>query len=549
MVSEQRLSKARVVAAERCRPVGEGPRRYCIFLSACDGGRRAVVVHSAADDFGTAWDGCAQALQKSANAGRLIGRWLRIDWITAIEGVDRSELERRLKGTKRSYFRRGISFDQTLAYAATEQELNAHAVLYGGPKVEHAILNERNLAVYFRSRFGVEPPAPIERLMLFDTEGVMLDGDVVHDITGRDLETGRRDVERMTPDVVLHLIREGSEYLARQVDATGRFEYGYFPCFDRRIGTYNNLRHASSTYAMAEAWEVTQSEPLLRAIERSLNFLTSNALIRRRGTGREMAYLAEPGGVAKLGGNAVLILALTKHAEVTGNTAYLDQAESLARGIAALRRSDGGFDHVLDLASFKVKADDRVIYYDGEAVFALARLFGATGNPEWLAIAESAFTHFIASDYWRYHDHWLAYCANELTKHNPDPSYFRFAVDNLTGYLDFVSNRITTYPTLLELMMASHSVLTRMGAHRGVLAASERIDQDRFYLSMEKRARHLLNGFFWPELAMYFKNPRRISGSFFIRHHAFRVRIDDVEHYISGLVAYHNYLTQGSPRY
>lgn len=544
----ERLSAIRRSLAGRISPLSGPFPPVVLFLSVSDGDQRARVVTGVGASLEAAWQKGLLLLRGVMAKEGLEGRWLRVDWIDTAKATNWSGIRALLARTKRNYFRWGISLDADFARAFTEQELNANAMLYGGNRIPSAILNEKNFSIYAAQRFGTDRQpdfADDQAAFLFSTRGVFCDETGhLHELAPVGLDTGRRIAGALDTHQLSSIISRASAYLAAQVGDDGTFVYGHHPCFDRQIDAYNTLRHASTTYAMLEAWELTHDTVLGAAIERSLTHLTGQLIHEATlPDGSRAAFLVDVGDEIKLGGSAVAILALAKHAAITRNRVNLPLMQRIANGICFMQDGESGaFTHVLNHPELTVKQQFRTIYYEGEAAFALMRLYELDGGERWLAAVERAFDHFIAQDHWKHHDHWLGYCVNELTKYRPHERYFRFAIANVADYLGFVEDRITTFPTLLELMMAARETIARVAADSDLGHLLGAIDLPRFEAALEKRAHYLLNGYFWPEMAMYFRNPERMAGSFFIRHHAFRVRIDDVEHYLSGLIAYRAYL-------
>lgn len=485
--------------------------------------------------------------------------WCRLEWPFAVRKWRWQELKHEVKRYKRNYFRSGLAFqgNKLPRLLLTEMELNANACLYAGNQIAHAEVNQSHLERYIKVRHGSSQMPDFADNMLawsFSTAGVFIDisneKTSVHTLDTRPRQWGRRELPLLTTAATEELIARSTCFLGNQVCQDGRYVYGYFPCFDRRINTYNVLRHASSTYAFLEGYEACTSQHLLsderlsqlrKQIEQALDGLHSQFIIHRQ----RAAFVVDSGEIIKLGANAVAILAFVKYHQVTGDSRYADVADALALGITRMQEDDGSFVHVLNAADLSVKEKTRIIYYDGEAAFALMRLYDHTRNSRWLECVVKAFDYFISNGHEKAHDHWLAYCSNELVKYRPERQYFAFAVRNVAGYVAFIRERITTFPTLLELSMAFHKTLLKLESHPELADVLNDFDVGAFYQALHARANHLLNGFFWPEVAMFFKSPSTIVDGFFIRHHSFRVRIDDVEHYLSGLVAYRQLLNQG----
>lgn len=543
----QQLTNMRRAVSRKLRPLPGPHPAITLFFSVSDGPARAEIVHASGTSLESAWQKGLAQLRATMTSKGLQGRWLRVDWVDGVETMSCGELKTQLTKFKRNYFRLGLAFDPAFETAFLEQELNANAMLYGGNRIEHAVLNENNFRIYARRKFGPKQHLDLSddaQVYVLSTAGVFCDEHgVTSELNGPGLNAGRRSIERISLDEINSLIETSSDFLGRQVDQKGVFIYGYHPCFDRKIDAYNTLRHASTTYSMIEAWEVTGNAALKDSIDRSLAYLRGDCIKSvTLPDGTQAAFVVDVGNEIKLGANAVAILAMTKYASLTGSTDDHALLENLALGIVHMQNAeDGSFVHVLHYPSLEVKNAFRTIYYEGEAAFGLMRLYNLTRDSRWLETVEKGFDHFIAQEHWKHHDHWLSYCVNELTQHRPEERYFRFGIQNIAGYLDFVLQRVTTFPTLLELMMAGRDMLDRIADMPQFQHLLAEIDMEKFHRALEYRAHYLLNGYFWPEMAMYFANPDCIVGSFFIRHHAFRVRIDDVEHYLSGFIAYLKY--------
>lgn len=527
----------------------EGSVFFIFFLSIGNKTIRSRVLKESDSDFQKAFQKIKRKGIQFVQKNGISPQWVKLDMVTDVKKMPFPLLEKKIEQTRKHYFRWGIAFDPEFRLAFLEQEINGNAMIRSVKK-QPLRLNETNINHYLTYNEGQRFPF-IKKLYidkevyLFQTRAMFKDRseDDFHDLYQGGNTNGIRQVRDMRAET-RKLIEHATYFLMNQVKADGQFEYGYFSAFDKKIGTYNILRHASSLYALGEGYEVLQDPKILEAIERGLQYLINEAIVYKDAQEEPTAFVVDRANEneIKLGSNATAILAMTKYMEVTGNTVYKPIAQALARGIIDMKLPDEGFIHVLSYPSFRIKALNRIIYYEGEAIFSLLRLYALDKNDVWLQEAKKTFDYFIENDYWKYHDHWLSYAANELTMYEPADHYFIFGLKNCYHRLHFIYHRETTYPTFLELTMAAYKMLTTMKTlEKDELLAY--MDESYLMETIQHRAAYQRVGFFYPELAMYMKNPGRILHGFFIRHHSFRVRIDDVEHYLSGYCQfYHHFI-------
>ncbi len=249
------------------------------------------------------------------------------------------------------------------------------------------------------------------------------------------------DVERgmvkgppgVQPELLLASVRQGADYLARTMNAEGRYAYLYHPLEDRDDVAYGWLRHAGTTYALLEAYEELRTPEYLSKAEQALELLKRRLRADPASQGKYLIDSTEE-EQQKTGGAGLALLALAKYVAVTGKTAELETMRALARFIMAQQYVDGHFRANADLEPAPDKKRKvEPIYYPGEAALGLLRLAAIDPRPAYVDVARRAADWVIGvrdarvSEDLQEHDHWMAYALNELYRLTSDRRYLDHA--------------------------------------------------------------------------------------------------------------------------
>lgn len=440
-----------------------------------------------------------------------------------------------------NHYRKGIGFDEHCSVAFLEQEIYGKAIIRGLSYDKPNFFDETNLNYAVKQKYNAPKPQiklqELQDIWTFDTYAAFYENEeFINLASGYDVN-GIRGISSNKKQHFQHLIEQNSAFLHDQIQENGKFIYGYFSAYDRDIRNYNTVRHCTSVYALLETFEVQNKPEYWPKIHAAIHYALTNFYKEKDSETAFMIDGKEGEFEIKLGANAAAILMLTKYQEITQKADYQKYAEKLANGILKLIDSNGSTTHVLNYPDYDLKEKFRIIYYDGEAALALLRLYQINQDLKLLETVKLMFECFIEKRYEKYHDHWLSYCTNELTKICPEDKYFIFGLNNYLKHFIFIKNRKTTYATLLEMLMAAYKMVNRL-KEQGRTALFEQAYMPELQKLIEFRADFQTTGFFYPEMAMYMARPDKILHAFYIRHDRFRVRIDDQEHNLSGYIAY-----------
>ncbi len=228
---------------------------------------------------------------------------------------------------------------------------------------------------------------------------------------------------RVIPSVLTRAAREGAEFLLRHQKRNGRYTYIYDARTGReRPSPYNMPRHAGTTYFLAQMAHMANMPAAREGAIRALQWTARHAL---RQCGASESRCVESDGHVDVGSAALTAVAATELLK-SGEVAWVrEMLTGLTAFLRSMQRSDGELMHVYDLRAQR-PVDVQLLYYSGEAAFALLNAHRVTRDPRDLAAATKLMTHltgagwsFFGSRYYFGEEHWTCLAVGEAADRVP----------------------------------------------------------------------------------------------------------------------------------
>jgi hypothetical protein len=364
-------------------------------------------------------------------------------------------------------------------------------------------------------------------------------------------------------------VRDGAvaagRYLARGIDADGRFRYLVDAPTNRTLPGYDWPRHAGATYFLTQVAGLTHDRDIAFAALRAGSFLRDHAMVE---CGSTRCIGSDP--VVDLGSAALTVIAFVEIARTGLDPGYAVILPPLTAFLRGQQRPDGEFMHQFDRRTGQ-PIDIQLLYYSGEAALALARAHSVTGDPRDLAAASSSVAYlagrgwsFLGSRYYFGEEHWTCQAMDDLWARAPNaaaldfclrwleygralqygPADTAFDADGAYGVSPVITPRLTPAGSRSEAGIATLDAARRAGLSAQALAPLEM--QLRRSLAMllrhQFRAEPTAQG-----ASHLMADPRAVAGALPGSEVDWQLRIDYAQHSGSALIRWLE-LTSSSAR-
>ena len=449
--------------------------------------------------------------------------YVKVDEIINEKVIDLVDLKGLIIGSNKNQFSKGLNINNKIRLLSEEINVNN-------------IIDRDNMKINISNNYLTAKNVSITEddlnyIKSFDTNSYyksnkMKDKIKLQNVNGY-------NIKDYSQDDIKNIIDNSANKLLDMQQDSGRFIYEYRASTGEINNTYNILRHAGTVYSLIKYYEVNNDQYLKEKIEKSINYLLDN-YIKKYSKNTLLVY-EKKSNEFKLGGNALTLLMLSEYQMAFNDNKYYETATKIANGIKLFQKEDGSLIHVLN-QSYKLKEEFRSSYYDGEAAYSLLKFYELTNNKKYYKFAKKIIDKFMKKETKKIANQWIIYTFSELIKLNKNEKYIKYILNNYNNKYDDTK---TFDPTIFELLTTMSNIYNYLNDKGYASDILEQFDKEQLDDLIAYNKNVLLSYYVDDTYAMYFKNGNLTKYGFCDTIENFRVRIDDIQHSLSGLINYY----------